>query len=280
MSTDKSNLKGRLALVTGAGTGIGHGVALELGRRGVDVVLHFASSGRGAMEAAEQIRAMGCRATAIQGDLSQVSECRRIVDEAVAFLGGLDALVNNAGICSTTSFVDTTEEFYNRTFDINMRGHFFCAQQAVPHLLRRREHWEQNHPDAPWPGGSIINMSSCQAFGGVPKHSAYASTKGAIAAFTQVIAMELCPLHIRVNAVAPGAVEVPRYAESIPGYTREVGNTMAPWGRVGLPEDIGHMVAYLMSDAAEWITGQVCRIDGGLTAKLAIDVQYGDKDYQ
>lgn len=280
MTRDLTSLAGKLILVTGAGVGIGRGVALELGRRGADVVLHYANSAVGALEAVEQLWAMGRRATAIQGDLSRVSECRRVVDEAAAFLGGLDVLVSNAGISTAMDFLDMTQELFDQTFNINIRGQYFCAQQAVPYMLERARVWERQHPDEPWPGGCIINMSSVQAFGGIPKHTAYAATKGAINSFTQTLAIELAPRHIRVNAVAPGAVEVPRYWEAITGYTREMGNTMAPWGRVGFPEDIAHCVAFLVSDAAEWITGQVYRVDGGLTAALAVPVKYEDKKYE
>lgn len=279
MERDLTSLAGKLILVTGAGIGIGQGEALELGRRGADVVLHYAHSEKGALEVVEQLRAMGRRATAIQADLGKVSECCRLVDEAVAFLGGLDALVNNAGISTVKDFLETTEELFDQTFNVNIRGHFFCAQQAVPHLLKRRDVWERMNPGEVWPGGVIINTSSVQAYGGIPRHTAYAATKGAIISFTQTLAIELLPLHIRVNAIAPGAVEVPHYYNDITGYTREMGNTMAPWGRVGFPSDIGHMAAFLVSDAAEWITGQVYRVDGGLTALLPVPVKYEDKKY-
>lgn len=280
MGRDLTSLKGKLVLVTGAGVGIGQGVALELGRRGADVALHYASSAKGALEAVDQLRTMGRRATAIQANLEKVSECRRLVDEAAAFLGGLDALVSNAGISTAQDFLEMTEELFDQTFNINIRGQYFCAQQAVPHMLERGRTWARLNPDEPWPGGCIINMSSVQAFGGIPKHTAYAATKGAINSFTQTLAIELAPLHIRVNAVAPGSVEVPRYWHAITGYTREVGNTMAPWGRVGFPSDVGHCAAFLVSDAAEWITGQVYRVDGGLTAVLPVPVKYEDKKYE
>jgi len=271
---DLMSLEGKLTLVTGAGVGIGQGVALELGRRGADVVLHYASNAQGAEEAAEQIRAMGRRAQVVQGDLSKVSECRRVVDDAVKFLGGLDVLVNNAGVSTTVEFLKTTEDQFDLTFDLNIRGQYFCAQQAVPHMVERGRDLTRRYPDMPWRGGSIINMSSIQGLGGLALHTAYAGTKGAIIAFTRTMAIEICPLRIRANVIAPGAVEVPRYWDNIENYSRELGNTMAPWGRVGLPEDIGYMAAFLSSDAAEWITGQVFTVDGGTMARLPIGVTY------
>ena len=212
-------LAGRLALVTGAGLGIGQGIALELGRQGAAVAVHYGGSKAGAEDAVAAIEAAGGRAIAIQGDLRQVAECRRVVDEAAAFLGGLDILINNAGVTRAGDFATMSEETYNEMFDLNIRGYFFCAQQALPHLTRR-------------PGGSIVNITSVHGGGGFPRHAAYAGTKGAIIAFTRTLAIELAPRRVRVNAIGPGLIEVPRYFDD-PGYTSEQGGTMVPWGRVG-----------------------------------------------
>jgi NAD(P)-dependent dehydrogenase (short-subunit alcohol dehydrogenase family) len=271
-------LEGKLVLVTGAGVGIGQGVAIECGRQGADVVVHYASSADGALEAVKEIEDMGRRALAIKGDLSQVDECRRVVDEAVAFLGGLDGLVSSAGVTLIEDFVNVTEEQFDRTYRINIRGQFFCAQQAIAHMVERGRDLVKRFPDRTWAGGSIINMSSVQAHGAVEGHTVYAGTKGAINSFTQVLAMELCPLHIRANALAPGPIEVPRYFRMLPNYNREVGNTMAPWGRVGLPVDVARTAVFLLSDASEYITGQTIYVDGGLGVKLAIPVEYPHLD--
>ncbi len=265
------SLEGKLVLVTGAGTGIGRGVALELARQGADVALHYAASAQGAQEAAEQIRVMGRRATAIQGDLGVVADCRRVVDEAAAFLGGLDALVSNAGVTLTLDFFEVTEDHYNRIYNLNARGEFFCTQQAVKHILGRGEALRRQFPDRPWAGGSIVTVSSVHGLVGRPGHSVYAGTKGAINAFTRELAVELSPLHIRLNAVAPGTIEVPSYWKTDPNYSREAANKSVPWGRVGLPEDVGYLTAFLISDASEFMTGQVLYFDGGLTAKMALD---------
>lgn len=214
------SLTGKLVLVTGAGTGIGQGIALEAVQAGAAVVLHCAHSVGGAEEAVAEIARQGGRATAIQADLSHVGECRRLVDEAAGFLGGLDILVNNSGVTRTVDFLETSEETYNEVFDINMRGYFFCAQQAVRHIAGRG-------------GGAVLNITSVHAFAGMPGHAAYAATKGAIVAFTRELATELAPKHVRVNAIGPGVIEVPRYFAAIPGYTRETGNTWVPWGPGG-----------------------------------------------
>jgi glucose 1-dehydrogenase/3-oxoacyl-[acyl-carrier protein] reductase len=250
-------LAGKLALVTGAGIGIGQGVADELARQGAAVVLHYAHSAVGAERTAREIAARGGRAATVAGDLASVETCQRVVDEAVAFLGGLDILVNNSGITERAGILDVTPEQFDRVFQINFRSQYFCAQRAIPRLVERG-------------GGSILNMTSIHAFGGVPGYSVYAATKGAIASFTRELAIELTERRIRVNAVAPGHVEVPRHLAN-PNYTRAYGEGIVPWGRVGEPADIGRTVAFLVSDAADFITGQVLYVDGGTTAKLSIN---------
>ncbi len=257
-------LAGRRALVTGAGMGIGQGCALELARQGAAVAIHYANSAKGAEETAERIRRDGGTAHVIQGDLAKVADCRRIVNEAAARLGGLDILINNGGVTRAVPFTETTEETYNEVFDINMRGYFFCAQQAIPHLERARGR-----------GGVIINMSSVHGGGGYPNHAAYAATKGAIVAFTRTLAIELAPRQIRVNAIAPGLIEVPRYFDR-PGYTSEEAGRQVPWGRVGQPSDIGPVAAFLASDGAEFVTGQTLYVDGGTNARMGLF--WGDPD--
>jgi glucose 1-dehydrogenase/3-oxoacyl-[acyl-carrier protein] reductase len=270
MTLNPCNLEGKLIVVTGAGTGIGRGVALQLARQGADVALTYASSAKGALEAVEEIKGMGRRAIAIQGNLSLVADCRRVVDEGAAFLGGLDGIVNNAGVTLTLDFLDVTEEQFNNIYFTNIRGEFFCSQQAVRHMVARGRELRQKFPERNWAGGSIVNMSSVHGIAGFPGHSVYAGTKGAINAFSRELAVELCPAHIRVNVLAPGSIEVPSYFKSDPNYTRELGNSMVPWGRIGLPEDVGYLAAFLISDASEFMTGHVLYFDGGLTAKMAI----------
>jgi len=264
-----ARLVGKRALVTGAGTGIGREVALEMGRQGADVVLHYAHSDRGAASAASELEGDGVRARAVQADLASVEEVRRLAAGALEFLGGLDILVNNAGITMNRPFAEITPEQFDQLYQVNVRAGFFLAQAALPALEAS--------------GGAVINLSSVHAYEGTPEFSVYAGTKGAIVAQTRQLAIELAVKGVRVNAIAPGDVVVENHYRADPELDLDAVGRTIPCGFVGQPLDIARVAAFLASDEARYIVGQTLVVDGGTTSwmpftdqfRQPVGVQYG-----
>jgi len=245
-------LQGRRTLVTGSGTGIGRAVALEFARQGADVAFHFGRSAAGAVSAVHEARRYGGRAEAFQADFARVEEAQALGKKAIEFLGGLDVLVNNAGITFNLPFEDVTPAQFDALYHVNVRAQFFLTQRVLPALLESR--------------GAVINVTSIHAFEGHQEHAVYAGTKGAITAYTRELAIELAPRGVRVNAIAPGAVTVENHYDAIPGYDPKALGELIPCGFVGEPIDIARVAAFLASEDARYIVGQTLVVDGGTTS--------------
>jgi NAD(P)-dependent dehydrogenase (short-subunit alcohol dehydrogenase family) len=248
-------------LVTGAGTGIGREIALEFGRRGHDVALHYSQSSSGADTACRELEKLGVRAKAWGADLADLDQLRTMAGEALGFLGGIDSLVNNAGITWNRPLAEVKVSEFDRLYQVNVRAQFFLTQFVVSEM-RKQE------------GGAICNLTSIHGLAGAPEHTVYAGTKGAIIAQTRALAVELAPIGIRVNAVAPGWVTVENYAKSIPGFdpkkSAEEAKRALPVGRSGTPLDIARLVFFLCSKEAEFIVGQTLVADGGTLALMSL----------
>jgi NAD(P)-dependent dehydrogenase (short-subunit alcohol dehydrogenase family) len=254
-------LQGKKALVTGSDTGIGHEIALEFARQGADVVFHYVQSDSGVKAAVEEAKSLGRKSAAFQADFDVLDEVTRLADQASEFLGGINCLVNNAGVTMNRPFLKVKPDQFDKLFNINFRGPYFLTQRLVEGMLQLG-------------GGVICNMSSVHGLQGVPEHSVYAATKGAIIAYTRSLAVELAYKGIRVNAIAPGWVTVENYFKCIPGFTKEiaaeVGHKSIPVARCGEPSDIARLAAFLCSDDASYIVGQTIVADGGTTALMSL----------
>jgi 3-oxoacyl-[acyl-carrier protein] reductase len=246
-----SKLAGKVAVVTGASKGIGAGIAKALAAEGASVVVNYASSKAGADAVVSAITAAGGKAVAVGGDVSKAADAQGIIDTAIETYGRLDILVNNSGIYEFSPIEAITEEHYRKQFDTNVFGLLLTTQAAVKHLKE---------------GASIINVSSVVTTITPPETAVYSGTKGAVDAITGVLARELGPRKIRVNAINPGMIvtEGSQSAGVIGSdfETQVVGQT--PLGRVGQPDDIAKAVVFLASDDAGWLTGERIVASGGL----------------
>lgn len=246
-----SKLEGKVAVVTGASKGIGAAIAKALAEDGAAVVVNYASSKAGADAVVEAITAAGGKAIAVQADVSQAVQARGLVEAAVQQFGRLDVLVNNSGVYEFAAIEEVTEEHYRRIFDVNVLGVLLATQAASKHLGE---------------GGSIINISSVVTDVLMPTSAVYSGTKGALNAISGVLANELAPRKIRVNVVSPGYVVTEgTHTAGIAGSEMEAGLVaQTPLGRSGQPDDIAGVVAFLASDDARWVTGEVINASGGV----------------
>jgi 3-oxoacyl-[acyl-carrier protein] reductase len=258
-----TQLTGMTALVTGADRGVGKGIALALAGEGCRVAVNYHTTSELADQAVREIEALGVEAFAVKGDVSNARDVHEMVERVVSRFTRMHVLVNNAGVQTWTALLDVTEAEWDSVIGTNLKGCFLCTQAAARHM---KDHG----------GGSIINIGSgCNKIA-FPKLVAYTASKGGIEMFTKVAAVELGAHRIRVNCVAPGAVEVERTKLENPDYAGTWGRA-TPLGRVGYPADIGRAVAFLASQDAEFITGQTLWVDGGLFAQPPWPSRYGDE---
>jgi len=243
-----SGLSGRVALVTGGGRGIGREIALELARAGADVAVNYHGESARAQATVDEITTLGVRALTVGADVGDASAVQRMVEEVTAALGFLDILVNNAGVQTWTPFLDVTESEWDLVIRTNLKGTFLCTQAAARAMSR---------------GGAVVNIGSGCNKVPFPGLVAYTASKGGIEMLTKVAAVELAPKRIRVNCVAPGAVEIERTRLEVDDYAG-IWGAATPLGRVGQPEDIARTVRFMVSDDSAFITGQTIWVDGGL----------------
>ena len=251
--TNAAKMDGKRALVTGSGTGIGREIALEFARQGADVALHYSRSEAGASSAVEEIQRDGGKARAFKADFQDVQQVKALAGEAIEFLGGLDVLVNNAGVTVNLPFEKVTAEQFDALYQVNVRAQFFLTQAALPAMLGST-------------GAAIVNLTSIHALEGYTEHTLYAGTKGAIVSYTRALAIELAPRGIRVNAIAPGAVPVESHYRIFPAADVEAFGEGIPIGYAGRPVDIAKVAVFLASEDARYIVGQTLVVDGGTTS--------------
>ena len=249
-------LDGKVALVTGGGSGIGQATALIFAREGAKVVVADITV-EGGEETVRQIQAAGGDATFVKTDVSQAAEVEALVNKTVETYGQLDCAFNNAGIGGAAKLTtDCTEEEFDRTIAVNLTGVWLCMKYEIQHMLSHG-------------GGSIVNTASAAGLIAIPSTPDYTASKHGVVGLTKTAALEYAKFGIRVNAVCPGAVDtsmVARGAQAIPGFD-EIAIAMEPVGRMGQPSEIGEAVVWLCSDAASFVTGMPMSVDGGMVAQ-------------
>lgn len=239
----------RVAIVTGASRGIGAAIAQRLAKDGFAVVVNYASSSTEAEKLVAELKAAGAQAIAVKADISKGDDVRRLFETTEQQLGKVDVLINNAGVLKTMPLADTSDAVYDQTFDINVRGTFNTLREAATRMND---------------GGRIVNFSSTTVALNLPGYAIYSATKAAVEVFTKVFAKELRGRNITVNAVAPGPIATSLFFD---GKTEEQIQTFAkmpPLQRLGEPEDIAAVVAFLVGPDAGWVDAQVLRANGGL----------------
>jgi glucose 1-dehydrogenase len=243
----------KVAIVTGADSGIGRAIALAFAREGAKVVVNYAHNQQRAQEVRHIIEQQGGTAFVVQADVGQYQQAIGLVQQGVERFGGLDIMVNNAGIEYHSPFVDVTEEEFDRVLQVNLKGAFFCAQAAARAMISHKTQ------------GRIINVSSVHEDLPMPQNVPYCCSKGGMRMLARTICLELAPYQITVNNIAPGAIHTPINAdvEADPEKSAALLKEI-PLGRMGQPEEVSALALYLASDSSAYVTGSTFFIDGGL----------------
>lgn len=248
--TASLSLEGRVSLVTGSSRGIGRAIALELARRGSAVSVNYAKSVESADELVRQIESEGGRAVAIQADVSDIKQANNLIRATIDKIGDLHILVNNAGITRDTLIMMMSEQDWDMVLQTNLKSTFNCSKPAVRHMMRKHH-------------GRIINITSVAGQIGNAGQTNYSASKAGQIGFTKALAREVASRNITVNAIAAGYIETDIWA-GVPEEARQAILAMTPLGRKGLAEEVAYAVAFLASDQAAYITGQVLGVDGGM----------------
>lgn len=243
-------LRGRVAIITGASRGIGAAIALRLARDGAKVVIGYAQDARAAQDVAAQIGEAGGAAIIVQADMGDAAQAQLPIKAALEAFGGLSILINNAALSGYCPLEDVSAAWYDRMFNVNVRGPLFAIQAAIPHMEMM--------------GGRIVNISSSITRSPTAQWGVYAAGKAALETLTACLAQELGPRSITVNAVAPGVTNTDMLDAVIPAAVQQTMAQNTALGRLGQPDDIADVVAFLCSHEARWITGQTLIANGGL----------------
>jgi 3-oxoacyl-[acyl-carrier protein] reductase len=246
-----AKLKGKVAVVTGASKGIGSGIAKTLAAEGAAVVVNYASSKQGADRVVAEIARAGGKAIAVQGDMAKAADVKRLFAETQKTFGALDVLVNNAGVYQFGPLEAVTEAEFHRQFNTNVLGTLLATQEAVNHFGAK--------------GGSVINLGSIVSVNSMPNSVVYAASKSAVDSITRTLALDLSPKKIRVNTLAPGATAT-EGLDAMGAVGTDFEKTLVagiPMGRLGQPDDIARVAAFLASDESSWITGERIVASGG-----------------
>jgi 3-oxoacyl-[acyl-carrier protein] reductase len=243
-------LKGKTALVTGASRGIGREIALTLAEQGANIAVFYAGNAEKAEEVCALASEFGVMAKSFRCDVSSYEESKASVDESVKFFGGIDILVNNAGITKDRLILQMTPEEFEQVLNVNLKGAFYMTKHLFPHFMRKKS-------------GKIINISSVSGLFGNAGQANYAASKAGLIALTKTTARELASRGVCCNAIAPGFIDTDMTA-AMPEAAKEAALANVPMKRMGTPNEVAKVVAFLASDAASYITGEVIRIDGGL----------------